>query len=330
MILGLAMFMACGHHTGDSGSGPPPTIRETGWFPDSATTDAPPCVDTLDQTTPMNGEGGWYWRDPLSFTTTTSNASAYSAKLTAPDGTTVPTTISWADTTATVTPASALTASTTYELDITDCQTTTPVTFTTSGYGAPITAGASSLIGGTWTFDLSKAKWDKPAGFGTILALYFTTPILTGVQWADSKSLDLIGAEGYSDASGNILQYTGAPTWDYPTTSFVDAPFFQATAASMTVQISGVDVKIYNFALQATFSADGSAIGGGIVTGLGDTRDMGPLLGQPDNDNAVCSLAATVGAICEACPDEQPYCLQLSAQQVEGMRLPGVTLRRVQ
>jgi hypothetical protein len=62
------------------------------------------------------------------------------------------------------------------------------------------------------------------------------------------------------------------------------------------------------------------------VQGIGDTRYAGPLLGSA-NEDAVCTTAAGLGVQCMECPDGEPFCLPVSVRDIEGLYVPGLTIR---
>ena len=159
-----------------------------------------------------------------------------------------------------------------------------------------------------------------------MLSLYFTTPILIGVEWADEAIIDLLGAMGRVTEAGAFVQ-TGDPTWDFPVADFSDQPLLAATAPRVDVEFQGVAVTIYDFSLEGTFAADGSQLGGGVVRGVGDTRNMGVFIGN-DDPGALCDLAESMHSECIACPDGFRYCLEMEAHSVDGSLVQGLTLVR--
>ena len=119
--------------------------------------------------------------------------------------------------------------------------------------------------------------------------------------------------------------HAGTETWDFPITDFSTSPYLETQVELITLGYAGIDIPIEDFLLQATFSADGNTLGGGYISGIGDTRNLGALLGE-DDPNAICELAATLGVNCQVCGDGEPYCLRLSAQDLDGSVLPGLVL----
>jgi hypothetical protein len=307
----------------------PDPLMDTGWFSETDLDTDPGCADFVIETTPKDGETGWYWRDAMTVAVSTPTESAYSLVLRDEQGRDVRGSVAMENQVLSFTPSPPLQPSTAYDLVVSDCLGVRVIPFQTSALGTPLSGGPASVVHRTYEIQLSKARWVQPKGFGTILALYFTTPILIGVDWADERIVDLIGAPGGVTTSGAIVQDTSQPTWDFPVADFTDAPWFHASADKMTIVLNGAPLDIYDFSIEATFAEDASLMGGGIVSGLADTRKLGPLLGSPDDEAAVCKLAATLGATCGTCPDGKLYCLEMSALEVEAERLDGVSLRRV-
>ena len=53
---------------------------------------------------------------------------------------------------------------------------------------------------------------------------------------------------------------------------------------------------------------------------------MGALIGKKDEPAAICEQAAALGVSCTDCPDGLPYCMFLSAVDVDGTRVPGLQI----
>jgi len=218
-----------------------------------------------------------------------------------------------------------LASNTDYVLHVNDCGAHHEIPFSTSKFGQPLDAGPEALNGNTYHLNLVDAEWVEPGGIGGLLALYFTTPILVGVKFANDTNIDFIGAPGELDPFGGLQQDLSETTWDFPLTDFGDAPFFEAYSDGVVFQFQGLEVEITDFRLTGTFSADMTELGGLELSGLGDSRNLGELLNSADDD-AVCELAGTFGVDCVDCPDGAPLCLFMSARRVAGTLVPFVTL----
>jgi len=325
MVAALVVAPGCKRDRPETG----PTL-DTGWFTDSGTGDPDTCPHRIVDTSPEAEDAGWYWREHPRVWTSSERHQAYDIRLLDASGTEVPTTLAWSDDglVAEVRFEGGLAPSASYRLALHDCAGDREVAFSTSAYGTPLIEGPESLIGRTYVTYFTEATWEEPPGFGVILSIYFTAPVLVGVEWADDAMLDLLGAQGKENDAGDIRQLRNKPTWDFPAADFTEAPFFSVDGEVVELAIEGVLVPIHSFHLEGTFSADGTDFGGGVIAGLGDTRDMGDLLDDPGNPAAVCELAGSMGVACTDCPDGEPWCLQLIATGVDAHLVEGLTLVR--
>ncbi len=326
MILWM-LALAC-TRTDPNDTGP---LLDTGWFEDtSGDTDPGVCPDVA-VSVDADGSFDWYWRDAPVVSTTSDLSAAYDGRLIDAIGIEMPSTLAWEGLSFAVVPDEALEPLTDYTVEVTDCTGTRSFGFSTSSLGLPLEDEALALVGRTFAIDLRDADWVEPPGFGALLSLYFDQPVLLGVQWADERTVDLLGAQGQYDGSTGIAeQSTSEPTWDYPLADFEDQPYFEAEADEVVVALSGAEATLYGFTLSATWAPDGASLGGGKVSGLGDTRNLGPLVNLGEDPNAICDLATGMGAECVDCPDGEPYCLFLAAEHVEGYEVPGLVLSRVE
>jgi hypothetical protein len=310
----------------------PEKLLDTGWFTDTAAVATNPdtCPHRFVSTFPAGGESRWYYRDRPSAFVATSNAEAYEAWLVDGGGLRLDSEMVWREGNVAFDLVwdGLLEADTDYTLWTKDCATTESITFHTSPLGAPIDGGANSLVGKTWRLDLVGATWVEPGALAGLLAVYFSTPILLGVQYADSANIDFIGAPGYVDGLGRIRQDT-APTWDFPVQSFDQSPYFEAEVASIDLEYydgaNSVTIPVQDFRLYATFAPDGESLGGARLSGRADTRGMGELLGS-DEPNTVCDFAVTLGVQCVPCADGMPYCLYLEAEDLDANLVDDVTI----
>jgi hypothetical protein len=335
MLLGALALAGCKGKGTDTTEETGPTL-ETGWFTDTANPETgEPTVETgedtceahLVETEPAPGESGWYWRDAL--VARTAAPGDYPMRLVDESGGEATLDIVWDETgtLATITPTAPLAPDTEHTLELTDCGGLVEVPFRTSTYGLPLEDGAAGLLQTAWQVDLSASDWLEPEGFGTILALYFTDPILLGVQWADEHVLDLIGAPGFIDATGVVKQNMNRPSWDLPAASFTETPYFEISGAQIVLYVdSDISAPVYDVRIAATIAPDGRSIAGGIISGVGDTRTLGGTINQPNNESAICDFAAGLGVECIECPDGEPYCLEIYATQVYGSTVDGLVV----
>jgi hypothetical protein len=311
----------------------PPKLLDTGWFTDTAAlaTNPETCPHRFQSSVPAGGESNWYWRDrPVLFTDTNATVN-YDAWLVDADGNRLDTQIEWrdGDVSFDLVWDGLFEPSTEYTLWTRDCAGTESVSFRTSALGAPLLDGPDGLVGTTFRLDLVGATWVEPAALSGILAIYFTTPILLGVQYADDSNIDFLGAAGDVDELGRIKQST-APTWDFPVQSFAQQPYFEAEVDFINLDYvsdgSTTKIPVQDFRLFATIAADASSLGGAKLSGLADTRNMGALLSDAGNLSAICDFARPIGVDCVDCADGLPYCLYLEASDLVGTRVSDVTL----
>jgi len=319
--VGWMCVVGCtGSDTTDTG----PSL-DTGWFSDTASPEN--CPGQVAQVSPFSGDADWYWQDAPTVWTQTDRQEVYQAQLWR-GYSVVSTSMVWHESGVkfSLVPDAPLEPETDYELEVTDCKGVQRIPFRTSVFGTPLDGVPQDLAGTTYLIDLAGATWLEPGGFGAILSLYFTTPILLMVSYADETHVDFMGAQGYRDDLGTYHQLVTEPTFDFPLAEWPLLPFFSVVAPSVDISFNDVSVPITEFALTGTFSPDGAQIGGATVQGLGDTRYMGSLVGKAGDPAAICEQAAALGVACTECPDGELYCMFLSAVDVDGAAVEGVTL----
>jgi hypothetical protein len=329
LLISAAALVGCG---GGDDVQTTEKLLDTGWFVDTATGDGLNCQHQVVLTEPEDGALDWYWRDfPRVYVETNEDPSKYEVFLVDEEGVRLRAEQSWPDEDSLsfeVQFVGGLKASHTYQMIIRDCAGERVVSFTTSPLGAPLQSGPQGLVNSTYVLDLATAEWVQPPSLGPLLQLYFTTPVLLGVESADSSSIDFLGAPGEIDPFEGILQDTEQQTWDFDGTGFTDSPYFQADVDEVNFRFDGLDIPVFDFSVAGTFAADGSEFGGGALLGNADTRNLGVQLGEPDNLAAMCGYAESLGILCKPCPDGEPYCLDLEVQGVTGTLVPGLTLQR--
>src|SRR4029079_15602868 len=117
------------------------------------------------------GADSWLYSDPLRVTFD-EPAKAATFTLTDASGSAVPFTTTWGEGATDVSLDAALTGSTTYTLEITACDTTTSIEFTTRVCRQQLTIDPATLVGKTCVFDLTTAEYEQPPGLGALLAMY--------------------------------------------------------------------------------------------------------------------------------------------------------------
>jgi hypothetical protein len=300
-------------------------VDDTGDPPDTGDTEE--CTATIADVYPINGQSDWYYRDELTVLfdqdaqtladlNMLGNGEAVDLSVVynsdGLEATVLPTSGEWA-------------GSTTYNLAIELCGATSEYSFVTSPYGAPLDIEDVSLAGNTYYVDMSEAIYTQPAGVGTIIRQFLTNPLLIDITAASTEELTLIGAQGLLDeVTAEVTQDTRYETWDFGSADFATSPYFSARANKTTFTYIGEDVPVYDFSFDGTFSADATTIGGMNFSGVGDTRNMGPLLNLGNSPGATCELLNSVGVECISCPDKEPYCLMLVGSFLDAALLPDI------
>ena len=311
-----------------------PPLLDTGWFDPTTSVSGPACEERILSWVPATGTSDWYWRDAPEGTVALPDPTAYRIWLEDAIGATVPATLAWsADATSfALVPDAPLAPVSSYDLVLTDCASIRHVAFSTSAFGLPIEGGNGSLVDHTWVLDLEGATWEQPLGLGALFALYVDDPILLGVLYADALHIDLLAALAVVSDLGEVSQDPERDPWEFPTADFSGAPYFDAAAELVELVVpdpggGDIAVPVEDFRLEGTFSADGSVIGGGRLTGLADTRGLGALFGSDGDPDAACEEATTLGAVCVPCgSDGGEYCLGIEATGIDGALLPGLVL----
>ncbi|HCH62824.1 MAG TPA: hypothetical protein DFR83_08475 [Deltaproteobacteria bacterium] len=217
-----------------------------------------------------------------------------------------------------ITPEQTLDPSTAYELAIDVCGNSATTDFQTSDLGLPVRDGLESLDTNTYVFNIGDASFTEPAGLGAVLTSFMDTPLLLHVMDASSSTVDLAlmqgreRSDGSFDVDSDVIVFSSRP---------LDVAFFELET-DWSIEYGCATIPMYEMALQGTFSSDGERIGGGRLTTLLDTRDMGCLAGLGSDPDAICSLGDTFGVSCEDCPDGNPWCMSTHARLETFERVP--------
>ncbi|MFN7142401.1 MAG: Ig-like domain-containing protein [Myxococcota bacterium] len=226
------------------------------------------------------------------------------------------------------TPSAPLAPSTDYTVTLEYCGGTVDLGFKTSSLGTPL-PDTNVLVGKTFALDLAGARIVEPAGIGSVLSSYLTQDILVGVDTVSATEINMTGAIGKEDASPPAQDFC-TPTIDFPVADFDEQPFFQIGPQTTTLSVAGYSIEIGNLEITGTFASDASYFGGGTLSGTIDTRPLAPLLDDSGDEGAICDLAVSFGAVCEACPsDGEPFCLTLVADQIVAVEVEGTSLSEV-
>ncbi|MEZ4237327.1 MAG: Ig-like domain-containing protein [Myxococcota bacterium] len=313
----LALAVACSSgtetsssKTSDPGSDPTPPTDET---------TPPTCSNPVVATSPEDGDDGVFYRSALAFELADPDPTAVIA-VTDPDGDEVPgestvdgAVITWR--------GDPLRPNTDYRATLTHACGSDLLRFGTSDVGSPVDV---DLVGRTYALDAGSGVWNEPAGAGPALAVALGDfRILLSVLAAPSGgAVDLLGGVGYQ-GSQNLCE----PTLDLAGSAWTD-PFFSVAAPSLVLATQTFAVTIEDFATTGAFSADGTRVEGATMSGVVDTRALGPAFGLPDEAGALCELVAALGASCEACGDGEETCLRLDISDVAGPMSPVPLVER--
>ena len=226
----------------------------------------------------------------------------------------------WIGDTIRFTPSTPLMTGSAYEATLTHCGGEAGVKFNTSDLGGALEDGPDSLIGNTYAVALGEARFVKPEGVGSLLGGLLTQDILVGVTAADDTTISMMGA---LSQEGSLEQDRCEPSIEFPVAAdFTEAPFFSINADELALTVADFNVAINDFTLSGTFASDGSYMGGAVLAGLLDARDLvealigGGILEEGSNAQDVCDLIGAFSVNCEACSDGEEYCLSIHVDQI--------------
>ncbi len=207
-------------------------------------------------------------------------------------------------------PDAPLAPSTPYSYTVSYCTADVVIDFTTSGLGEDI-ADVDGLVGQVYELDLASGRIVVPEGVGSVLESYLTVQVLLEVL-SSGDEIEFLGAIADEDNPGT--QDFCIQTLEFPEAAdFSDAPYFVIGPATTTISVADYEVTIEDLEISGTFSADGTWFGGAVFAGSIDTRPLAELVGDDEEEDAVCNLVAGFGVSCIECPDSTPYCLKIRA-----------------
>ena len=287
------------------------------------------CEITIVDTKPNSGAMGWFYRDSVTLTFSDANPNI-SIVATNSAGETEPVSFAWDDVrlNATVLPDSGnWSPAETYTLEVSLCGATPTMEFSTSEYGSTMDIADEDLVGNTYFVDLSTANYIEPPGVGALLSLFIDTPLLFGVTAIDGEVIDFEAGLGEQAGSSSDWSIFG-DRWSFSNADFTQSPYFYASTDLLNIPFDDVDIPVHGFYLSGTFSPSGDEIGFVEFSGLGDTSNMGLLMGFGTAPDALCSneLFINAGIICEECPTGGAYCVQLTGQIDEASIIPGMDI----
>ncbi len=281
-------------------------------------TETESCTITVTTTPTLNSVDAYY-RGNIEFhlsaadETATIETDIPGAKTVSADGKT----ISWV-------PSAPLTPSTAYKATLHYCGGDVELNFTTSSLGTAV-ADTAALAGNVYALSLADANIVQPAGVGPLLASQLGDQvILVGVSGVSGDSLEMLGAVA---KDGATTQDYCNPSIPFPTASFANPYFEIAPEGDLTLSVMNTDITIQNLEITGTFASDGSAFGGGTLSGRIDTRPFAPFLNpEAPSPGAVCDFAASLNIECEPCADNEPYCLTIVANEITAAKTSGPAL----
>lgn len=228
-------------------------------------------------------------------------------------------TTTWVDSNLVFQPATPLAAQSDYSATLTHCAGSSTVSFRTDSLGAAL-EDEVDLVGNTYVVSLDGARFVKPAGVGSLLLGMLEQDILLGVVSVSDTEIQMMGAISQTDSTDQDMC---EPSIDFPEAAdFTSAPFFSIGPQNTTLSAAGYDISISDLNFAGDFTADGGQIGGAILSGEIDARDIvGALVGggllEEEDPDAVCDLIGTFGVACEPCAsDSAAYCLSIYVDQI--------------
>ncbi len=208
---------------------------------------------------------------------------------------------------ATFLPAAELAFDTPYLSTVTACDTFAQASFTT--LTPPL--DATTVLDKTYVLGLGDATWNAPAGMEILLPTLGldTASLMAYVEDVnvDKELLYMVGAIGFEDRTGTVVQYPCAEPARFPEADFSDNPLFEAGPGELRLDTDFGDVPLYDLYFYGTFSADGSQIQDMRVTALLDVRNI-EYSGLSGCD--IVGLFVT----CEPCPDSAVECVYIDAE----------------
>jgi len=274
------------------------------------------CVAELVETTPEDGESGWYYRDPLRLQFSDAASDLATIALLDEAGDEQDIGISWesSDFVAVVQPDASLAASSAYTIAVDVCEVESLATFSTSEYGSELAEQAASLEHNTYVIDFDEITFSEPENLELILSMLGVNPLLVGVAQADGETITLYVAEGKKKVTGGYRQLDDGNAWWFDPADFSEQPYFYADQDELSLAYEDTSIPIRDFHIEGTFAADGSSIGGVSVSGVADTRYIAEqMTGDPDY---ICDMVGDWGISCVACDDGLEYCVGILAEDV--------------
>lgn len=237
----------------------------------------------------------------------------------------------WDGNTYFITPDAPLEPSTQYTLDVTySCGSLEPpVSFTTSEVGGELDGDTiDSIVGSVYNIDITGGRVVEPAGIGDLLTGALDEGISVLVSATeynmDDEELTFVGALGQVDDDDNITQDICEPSIAFPEAAdFSGNPFFSAGGENVALSVAGIDLIVDRLIISGAYAPDGSYLAGITFDATVDTRPLVPLFDDDPEapDDAICTLVGNFGVACEACSDNENFCLSLKIDSIEADEL---------
>ena len=273
-----------------------------------------PCLTEVAPGYPREGQSDFYYRSALDVSLSAPTGDEFMGLRDAA-GAVVEGVSAHHDWSLSFTPNAPLDPDSAYTADVTTCDGTISYDFRTSGLGTAL--DNCSATAQAFQLDLRNARFVEPAGVAELLlGQVDSVPLIALTRASDEEGSLLLGA--VADSAQDRCQ---------PTNTLYGAwtnPHFAAGPEDVTFSVSEVDFPVAGFSVSADIQSDCSGLGGGVLAGVLDARDVGPLLGDllgiTDPDE-VCTTLSGFGAPCGPCGDGEMYCVELLVEQVFGTAL---------
>ena len=225
---------------------------------------------------------------------------------------------------AVVTPDLPLADSSAYVLEVDVCDLSTDVTFSTGIYGGDLDGEPSTLEHNTYVLDLEEVTFSTPENFELLLGMFGVSPLLVGIAQADSETLTLHVAEGKKKVDGSYALLADGRSWTFDPADFTEQPYFHAQQSEVSLNYDGNELPIRDFVIEGTFAPDGSSMGGLVVGGVADTRELSAAFFE--SEEGVCELMADWGISCIPCEDGVELCLEVLAEDAVALIEPDLDI----
>lgn len=176
------------------------------------------------------------------------------------------------------------------------------------------TGGASEWEGKTYLLTIPDANFSDPRGVGDDIGPY-VPQFLMEVTSVDGNDVELVIGAAIDDQQDMCTPTTTATgEADYPDIEIgpVDFPMH----IEHENQPVAVDTTIYDMTFKNLLPEDGEVPRDGEFVGTMDFREVAPMLtlANPRTPERVCDLLLDqLGAECQGCSDDDPFCLTLTA-----------------